>query len=270
MTLQISRSDKVVWDKHLQGARDLILYRGGPEPSNFLTRFFSYLDVAGSIFAGRPPLISGNYWLEDPSDNEDSSGSLPGKREWPHYDSGGLMVDHFRGLMVYMAQLSSLSADSMTESGQENPTLIRQKAHVIRDDLLDWWRDVPPALRELRSEWRTTYANLSTAERLENEALASTKTVMLACIVYLNHIIDPLGNQMEKGDVSQAVDEIIAFVDGTPENAGLEMGLFYGLFTVGAALFNDPEREAFVRRKLETDTKASLYVSPQRDAIFRD
>jgi hypothetical protein len=59
--LQISRSENGLWLDHLQGARDLILFRGGPRTTDYLTRFFSFLDVSGSLSSGAGPLLEGNY-----------------------------------------------------------------------------------------------------------------------------------------------------------------------------------------------------------------
>jgi hypothetical protein len=47
--------------KHLQAARDLIPFRGSPRTTDYLTRFFSLLDVPRSLSSGRGPLIQRNY-----------------------------------------------------------------------------------------------------------------------------------------------------------------------------------------------------------------
>lgn len=88
---QVSHSENGVWLQHLQGARDLILNRGGPKTSDFLSRFFSLLDVSGALFAGDKPLIEGNYWLDD-----DVPSTLEGNKKksaipnWPAYDPEGV------------------------------------------------------------------------------------------------------------------------------------------------------------------------------------
>ncbi|KAI9738153.1 MAG: hypothetical protein M1818_005582 [Claussenomyces sp. TS43310] len=255
---EISRSDRKVWYKHLQGARDLIMYQGGPRSSSFLTRFFALLDVSGSLFAGRGPLLPGNYWVEDMSSRTKASGQSA-KRAWPHYDAGNVMVDHFHELMTYMVQISSLSFESLAEAKRDSSFAIQEKACKIRDEILAWWETCPTELKDQEIDWRTKSGKLSAAQRLEKEAFASTRTCVLGCVLYLNHIVDPLGIPTAKHSVASAIQEILAHVVATPENAGLEMGLFYGLFTVGVALYKDPEREALVRRRLGSDMKVSLY-----------
>ena len=70
---------KVPWQQHLHIARQMILARGGANSvhrkdkvSYFLTRWFAYLDVMGSLSGGRNdrPLFSGDYWATDSSDDD--------------------------------------------------------------------------------------------------------------------------------------------------------------------------------------------------------
>lgn len=69
----------VPWQTHLTIARRMILARGGAESvhrkdkvSYFLSRWFAYLDVLGSLSGGKNdrPLFSGSYWAND-DDNSD-------------------------------------------------------------------------------------------------------------------------------------------------------------------------------------------------------
>ena len=88
--LQISHSENSLWLEHLQGARDLILFRGGPKITDYLTRFFSLLDVSGSLTAGGGPLIQGNYWLEDDTVDEFGARGKSAIPNWPAYDPEGV------------------------------------------------------------------------------------------------------------------------------------------------------------------------------------
>lgn len=65
------------------------MHRGGPRTTDYLSRFFSLLDVSGSLFAGGGTLIEGNYWLED-SPQPDGNRSAGGIRNWPAYDPEGV------------------------------------------------------------------------------------------------------------------------------------------------------------------------------------
>ena len=71
---------EVPWQQHLQIARQMILTRGGGTFAHrkdkvfyFLTRWFAYLDVLGSLSGGKydQPLFGGNYWAIDSSSGDD-------------------------------------------------------------------------------------------------------------------------------------------------------------------------------------------------------
>lgn len=69
----------VPWQNHLNVARRMIVARGGAQSvhrkdkvSYFLSRWFAYLDVLGSLSGGKndQPLYSGDYWANDDLDDE--------------------------------------------------------------------------------------------------------------------------------------------------------------------------------------------------------
>lgn len=261
-TLQISHSQNPLWLDHLTGARDLILFRGGPRSNDYLTRFFSFLDVSGSLSSGAGPLIEGNYWL----DGGDAEGYENSKLlRWPYYDSGNVMVNHFHQLMIFMAQLSRLSSESMGKLGSNHPDIIQQRAYDIRDELLAWWQSCPPALRDQSNDWRrqSRPRKLTVPETLEEEAFSSTKSCMQGCIIYLNHILDPLGRGPQKFEVMEAIKDILEIAREIPEGYGLEMGIYWGLFMAGVAIFNDVVAEDLIRRSMKADPTSSIYVSRQ-------
>lgn len=84
---------------------------------------------------------------------------------------------------------------------------------------------------------------------------------MYGCVIYLNHILDPLGHAPQKPGVRDAVAGILDIAQETPEGYGLEMGLYFGLFMAGIAVFNDMVVETVLRHKLKADTRVSIYVS---------
>ena len=237
------------------------MYRGGPRTSDFLCRFFSLLDISGSLSSGRGPLIQGNYWLEvdKPSTNSFNQNDI----KWPYYDDGSVMVDAFHELMVYMANLSKLSAQSMTEFGRQNPHLIHEKAMSIQQGLHEWWNLRPPELRDQSNDWRCLpqAKPLAEPELLEQESFSSIRSCKDACIIYLNHIINPTGIHPQGSEVSVAAEGILEIARKTPEGYGLEMGLLWGMFMAGVAIFNDTEAEALIRRRLSSDASISIYVS---------
>lgn len=243
------------------------MYRGGPRTSDFLCRFFSLLDISGSLSSGNGPLIQGNYWLEVDKPSTDSLNQ--NDTNWPYYDDGSVMVDSFHELMVYMAKLSKLSAQSMTEFGRQNPGLIYEKAISIQQELHEWWSLLPPELRDQSNDWRCLPRPkpLTEPELLEHESFSSIRSCKGACIIYLHHIINPTAIHLQGSEVSVAIEDILDIARKTPEGRGLEMGLLWGMFMAGVAILNDTEAEALIRRKLSSDASISIYVSTRPRAV---
>ena len=169
------------------------------------------------------------------------------------------MTDHFHSLMKFISQLSRLSSDSLAEDADFHS--IKTEALRISNDLAQWY---PPALRNQSNDWRRQVRprKLTVAETLEEEAFSSTKSCMFGCVIYLHHILDPLGHEPRSPEVFEAIREILEIVQEMPEGHGLEMGHYWGLFMVGISVFNDDATEELLRRKLKSDTRSmSIYVS---------
>ena len=61
--------------------------------TDYLSRFFSLLDVSGSLFAGGGPLLKGNYWLDDDIPNSpDVNRQRASILNWPAYDPEGVSL----------------------------------------------------------------------------------------------------------------------------------------------------------------------------------
>ncbi|KAM3078511.1 hypothetical protein ACMFMG_006385 [Clarireedia jacksonii] len=276
---QIANSERGLWYQHLQGARDIILYQGGPRTSDFLTRFFALLDISGSLWSGQGPLLPGHYWIEDapspttaprqlPDDSVLNGTTLPGpaspssgQLNWPYYDDGGVMTSTFHIFMIFIAKIAKLSSRAMRELSPEEDAQIKMEAREIRNEVEMWWQSCPPGLRDQRTDWRRQprERKLTVPETLEEEAFSSTKACMYGCIMFIHHIINPLGMEPQDAEIPEAVKEVLDIAEETPEGYGLEMGLYYGLFAVGITIFNNYTIEEVVRRKLKADTRISLY-----------
>lgn len=180
------------------------------------------------------------------------------------------MVNNFHELMIYMAKLSRLSSEAMSELGQTNPEAITKSAIEIEEEMRAWWNRCPPALRDQSNDWRRLPREnkLTVPETLEEESFSSTKSCMYGCIIYVRHILDPLGREPQKPEVTQAVTEILEIARETPEGYGLEMGLYWGLFMAGVAIINDFVAEDLIRRKLKSDPNISIYVSHTHLILF--
>lgn len=172
--------------------------------------------------------------------------------------------------MTFMAKLSRLSALSMSDLGIQQPSDIKIQADVIHDELLLWWQQCPPALRDQSNDWRTQSRprKLTIPETLEEEAFSSTKSCKDGCIIYLNHILDPLGEHPQEQEVIEAVTDILEIAKEMPRGYGLEMGLYWGLFMAGIAIFNDLVAEELIRTKLKAETNSNIYVRIPPRSIY--
>lgn len=173
------------------------------------------------------------------------------------------MTGEFHVFMVFMAKLSRLSSRSLNETSLEQQIMIKQEAIGIKQEVQFWWQNCPPILRDLSNDWRSQPRDtkLTVAETLEAEAFSSTKACMYGCILFIHHIINPIGEEPPSPEVTDAIQQVLDIAVETPEGYGLEMGLYYGLFAAGASLFNDWGVEEMVRKKLTADTRIALYVS---------
>lgn len=233
------------------------------------------------MFAGGGTLLKGNYWLEDAlpalpeSSKKEQKSSIP---SWPAYDPEGVSLlvsfptlamsnihqsnsSHFHQLMVFMATMSRLSSDSMSDEADQ--VQVKHDTMQLKDDLSAWWQHCPPKLRDQSFDWRRQVrpVKLTVPETLEEEGISSITSCMYGCVIYLNHILDPLIREPQKPEVTEAIHAICSIAKETPEGYGLEMGLYFGLFMAGVAVFNDLEVENLLRQKLKADTRVSIYVS---------
>jgi hypothetical protein len=166
--------------------------------------------------------------------------------------------------MTFMARMAHLSAEASRDDA--NQIEIHGTAFNIRDDLNRWWQSCPTDLRDQSTNWRRQIREekLTVPQTLQEEGISSIRSCMFGCIIYLNHILDPTYREPRKAEVTEAIAEILEIAKETPEGFGLEMGLYFGLFMAGIAVFNETNEEDLLRRKLKADTSVSIYVGIAR------
>lgn len=246
---QISYSKDHCWLRHLEGAKKLIACRGGPQPNDYLTRFFSYLDISGSLFSGRLS-FPGKYWVDDATKGDEIL-------RWPCYDSKGAVADRTSTLMAFMSSLSTSSSD-LTSNFDRGSILIPDTAAQVKANLQAWWDSREPKLPDTTNDWRILPlpTKLNPSDTLENEAFSRTKLCFYGCIIYLHQMMHPSPSFPSQGpELVRAVNEIFDIAEKTPDGHGLEIGLYWGLFMAGVAIFNDVGNENFIRWKMRSDTK---------------
>lgn len=163
--------------------------------------------------------------------------------------------------MTFMARMSRLSAEALAEDA--DPVRIKVTAAEIRADLNRWWLSCPDDLREQSNDWRQQ-EKLTVSQTLQEEGMSSIRSCMFGCVIYLNHILNPVFREPRSPEVTEAITEILEIARETPEGYGLEMGLYFGLFMAGIAVFNETEEEDLLRSKLKADQRVSIYVCINR------
>jgi hypothetical protein len=159
-----------------------------------------------------------------------------------------------------MARMSRLSSESLSEDF--TPHQILTSADQVHNELQRWWQSCPPALHDQPTDWRRQIrpTKLTVSETLQEEGISSVRSCVYGCIIYINHIMNPVLKEPQSQEVKDAIREIVEIAKETPEGYGLEMGLYFGLFMAGIAVFNDSETEDLLRRKMKADTRVSIYV----------
>lgn len=160
-----------------------------------------------------------------------------------------------------MARMSRLSAAALEEGADQN--VIKITATGIEADLNRWWLSCPEEIREQPTDWRRQVREdkLTVSQTLQEEGISSIRCCMSGCIIYLNHILNPVYKEPRSPEVTRAIAEILEIAKETPEGYGLEMGLYFGLFMAGISVFNETPEEELLKRKLKADTRVSIYVS---------
>jgi hypothetical protein len=162
--------------------------------------------------------------------------------------------------MTFMARMSHLSAAALAEDA--DPVRVKATAAEIRADLSRWWLSCPDELRGQSNDWRRQVREekLTVSQTLQEEGMSSIRSCMFGCVIYLNHILNPVYREPRCPEVTEAISEILEIARETPEGYGLEMGLYFGLFMAGIAVFKETDEEDLLRRKLKADQRVSIYV----------
>ena len=249
----------VPWQNHLKVARRMILARGGAQSvhrkdkvSYFLSRWFAYLDVLGSLSGSKneEPLFGGNYWANDDSDD-------------------GFQIDCLLGftsrcvsILAKIAQLASQCdserIDPETKSIREDwrpPEETMKKAEQLKLDLqnarMHRYKGCPhrPST-PIKSN--PTSGQLGSSDDTNSpgwdllEMVATNEAFHWAGLVHLNRRI--LGKKSEDIEVQIAVREIISALFKVRPGGTAEACLLFPMFTAGCDAKDPEQREVIMKR----------------------
>lgn len=245
---------EVSWQNHLSMARRMLLARGGAgsvhrkdRVSYFLSRWFAYLDVLGSLSGGKndQPVFIGNYWVDDDSDEEDYSFQID------------CLLGFTSRCISILAQVAELAriCDSERINSEGN----------IRDD----WR--PPDVRiaeaeklkfDLQEARTHQYPGCcphhhdgeDDEESWDSVEMEATNDAFhWAGLVHLNRRV--LGKKSTDPEVQMAVKEIVDALHKVRKGSTAEACLLFPMFTAGCdALQVDQRKEIMARLRVVEGT----------------
>ncbi|KAL8846781.1 MAG: hypothetical protein Q9221_008146 [Calogaya cf. arnoldii] len=243
----------VSWQTHLTVARRMIVARGGAQSvhrkdkvSYFLSRWFAYLDILGSLSGGKndQPLFSGEYWANDDPDDDLQIDCLLG------------FTSRCVSILARIAELarqcdsqriSSETGDIIESWAPDDETL--QKAEQLKVDLQDArmhrYRGCPhrPSTPVL---YRRRGKNGEEAGWDLLEMVATNEAFHWAGLIHLDRRI--LGKKSEDVEVQIAVREIVSALYKVRKGGTAEACLLFPIFTAGCDARERGQREVIIER----------------------
>jgi hypothetical protein len=250
----------VPWQQHLDTARQILVWRGKymqrdrSPVSNFLLRWFAYIDVLGSLMGGRAqlssstekPLLPSNYktdnkWTGDYDFDEDSD-----------YQIDCLLGCTSRcvSILAKIAKLATIcDRERIEASGDIRPEWtpseeIRTQAEKIRIDLeaARTNNQVRPC-PHLHSAGETAY-------QWDTQQMAATNEAYhWAGLIHLDRRI--LGKPSTHSDVQNAVREISGTLYKARKGSTAEVCLLFPMFTAGCDA-RDERQKALIMDRLKS------------------
>lgn len=252
---------RVSWQNHLNMARRMLLARGGgagsvhrkDRVSYFLSRWFAYLDVLGSLSGGKndQPLFIGNYWVDDDADEEDYSFQID------------CLLGFTSRCISILAQVAELAriCDSERIDSDGN----------IRGD----WR--PPRARIVEAEQLKVDLQEARTHRYPGccphhhdgadddeswdslEMEATNDAFHWAGLVHLNRRV--LGKRSTDPEVQMAVKEIVDALHKVRKGSTAEACLLFPMFTAGCDARRVDQREEIMERLRVVEGTGMTHVS---------
>ncbi|KAI4193232.1 MAG: hypothetical protein LQ350_008410 [Teloschistes chrysophthalmus] len=261
----------VSWQTHLTVARRMILARGGPESvhrkdkvSYFLSRWFAYLDVLGSLSGGiktsdttTSPLSSGIYWANTDADDDFQIDCLLG------------FTSRCVSILARIAELARQcdgeridpNTGDIKEDWQPSEETVREAEQLkldLQDARMHRYKGCPHRPSSSSSPSAASSAaypasSSSSSARKDSEAgwgllemVATNEAFHWAGLVHLNRRI--LGKRSEDLEVQISVREIVSALYKVRKGGTAEACLLFPMFTAGCDARERGQREVIMER----------------------
>ncbi|KAI4196436.1 MAG: hypothetical protein LQ348_002315 [Seirophora lacunosa] len=278
----------VPWQTHLTIARRMILARGGAESvhrkdkvSYFLSRWFAYLDVLGSLSGGKNdrPLFSGSYWAND-DDNSD----------------GDYQIDCLLGFtsrcVSILARIAELARQCDGERIDPDTGDVREEwapsaetvrtAEQLKRDLQDarmhHYKGCPhrpstPLRHRKLASSSSMHENSSNSGKDHDsgwdllEMVATNEAFHWAGLVHIRRRI--LGRPSGDLEVQFAVGEIVSTLYKVRKGGTAEACLLFPMFTAGCDTQEQDQRDVIMERLRCVEESGMTQVHKARTLIER-
>lgn len=258
----------VSWQTHLSLARSMILARGGPQSvqrkdkvSYFLSRWFAYLDVLGSLSGGKndQPLFGGAYWAPSAPSSPPSAALEDDEHEF-QIDCLMGFTSRCVGILAAIAELArQCDNERIRPDGSVRPDWSPAPAITLAADRLK--RD----LQEARAhKYRGCPHRRASTARPDSswdsqEMLATNDAFHWAGLVHLHRRV--LGKRSDDADVQFAVCQIVAQLGKVRRGGTAEANLLFPMFTAGCDAREGQVRAEILERLRAVEGSGMTQVS---------
>jgi len=254
------------WQQHLSIARQMIKARGGANSvqrsdkvSYFLTRWFAYLDVLGSLSGGKTdqPLFGGNYWVSDTSGGEQD------------YQIDCLLgfTSHLVSILARIAELAKQCDSERVDSAGNIRQDWQPSRHYV-DEAQRLKRD----LIEARMHQQQGCPHRRASTQIDNssynlELITTNEAFHHAGLIHVNRRI--LGKPSTDPEVQCAVMEIVSALYKVRPGGTAEGCLLFPMFTAGCEAQEPGQKERIMERLKRMEGLGMSHVKKARTLMER-
>lgn len=239
----------ISWQNHLNIARELIIARGGPQSVHkrdkvayFLSRWFAYLDVLGSLSGSRNDWpVSSSYWnSDDDMEDEFQIDCLLG------------FTSRCVGILARISELAKeCEKERLQDDGQVNPNWrpsgnAAKKAEDLKRELQQSRQNVVRSCSHRRPSTPSHPISESELAWDSLEIYATNEAFHWAGLIHLTRRV--LGRPSSDPEVQNAVREIVGALYKVRRGSTAEACLLFPMFTAGCDALDKSQRERIRER----------------------
>lgn len=246
----------IPWQSHLNVARRMLMARGGARSiyrkdtvSYFLSRWFAYLDVLGSLSGGKSdqPLFGGDYWATDDLDNESDF----------QIDCLIGFTSRCIGLLAKIAELARqclserIDSDGAVIDDWTPPQHILSAAQALRNGLhasrMHTYQGCPHRHEDdVDDAWNS------------EEMVATNEAFHWAGLIHLDRRI--IGKPSSDPEIQAAVGKIVDALSEVRKGSTAEACLLFPIFTAGCHARDEGRRQKIMERLKNMELSGMMQV----------